>query len=210
MGDRPDTQHDHKQHAPAAARNAASILDVLTGCLPKTGAVLEIASGTGQHAAAFAQALPHIAWQPSDRSENARASIRAWREEAGAENLEAPVNLDVMDREWPKGISRRFDAIVAINLIHVAPWAALKGLLKGSGQLLAPGGFVYLYGPFKQGGEHTAPSNARFDLSLRAQDPEWGVRDIDNVEKVGAEFGLQLERVIEMPANNFSLILRRG
>ncbi|MEM8743271.1 MAG: DUF938 domain-containing protein [Pseudomonadota bacterium] len=209
MGDSQITQHDRRQHAPAAERNAVAILDVLADHLPGTGHVLEIASGTGQHGAAFARALPNVVWHPSDRSPNAHASIRAWRDEAGAENLKAPLDIDVMHGQWWKDIDRRFDALVAINLIHVAPWAATEALLEGAAQLLLPGGFVYLYGPYRRDGEHTAPSNAQFDLSLQAQDPEWGVRDMGEIESVGAKHGLRLEKAVDMPANNFSLILRR-
>lgn len=209
MGESHDTQQDRKQHAPAAERNAAAILEVLTDFLPRAGHVLEIASGTGQHGAGFARALPHIVWHPSDRSPNAHSSIRAWRNEAGAENFRAPLEIDVLRAGWWDKIDRRFDALVAINLIHVAPWAATQALLEGAARLLDPGGFLFLYGPYRRDGEHTAPSNAQFDTSLRAQDPEWGVRDMDEIERAAEEQGLRLERAVEMPANNFSLILRR-
>ncbi len=210
MGEGPDTQHRLKQHAPAAERNAAPILDVLRQCLPGTGKVLEIASGSGQHACHFARALPQIVWQPSDRDAGARASIHAWRDDAGLENLQAPLDVDVMDPGWSGALDRQFDAVVAINLIHVAPWLLVDGLLGGAARLLVPGGLVYLYGPYKRDGAHTAPSNARFEDWLHAQDPEWGVRDMADIEQVGAKHGLRLERVIDMPANNFSLILKRA
>ncbi len=209
MGDGPNTQHIHKQHAPAAERNAAPILDVLKHCLPEKGTVLEIASGTGQHAELFARALPQIVWQPSDRHAGARASIQAWRADARLENFRAPLDIDVMRPGWSDGFDRKFDAVIAINLIHVAPWALVGGLLEGAAQLLVPGGVVYLYGPYKRDGAHTAPSNAQFENWLHAQDPEWGVRDLADIERVGAMHGLRLESVIDMPANNFSLILRR-
>ena len=153
--------------------------------------------------------MPNIVWQPSDRNPNARASIRAWRNEAGVENLLAPLDIDVMRANWWGEIDRQYDALVSINLIHVAPWVAMEGLLEGASQLLLPKGLVYLYGPYKRDGEHTAPSNAQFDMSLKAQDPEWGVRDMGEVEKAAADCGLRLEKVVAMPANNFSLILRR-
>ena len=210
MGEGPDTQHRQKQHAPAAERNAAPILDVLRQRLPVAGKVLEIASGSGQHACHFARALPQIVWQPSDRDAGARASIHAWRDDAGLENLQAPLDVDVMDPGWSDALDRQFDAVVAINLIHVAPWPLVDGLLGGAAHLLVPGGLVYLYGPYKRDGVHTAPSNARFEDWLHAQDPEWGVRDMADIGQVGAKHGLRLERAIDMPANNFSLILKRA
>lgn len=209
MGEGPDRQHRQKQYAPAAERNAAPILDVLRRYFPDTGTVLEIASGSGQHACHFAGALPQIVWQPSDRDANARASIHAWREDAGLENLRAPLDLDVMDPGWSGALDRQFDAVIAINLIHVAPWPLVEALLGGAADLLVPGGLVYLYGPYKRDGAHTAPSNVQFEGWLHAQDPDWGVRDMADVERAGAKRGLRLEHVIDMPANNFSLLMRR-
>ena len=209
MGQDANTHSDPKRRAPAAERNIAPILDVLKDRLPTSGVVLEIASGTGQHAAAFACAFPNIDWCPSDRAADARSSIAAWRMDAGASNLRTPLDIDVLRRGWFDEVEGPFDAVIAINLVHVAPWSAAEGLLKGASELLAPRGMVYLYGPYRRDGEHTAESNVRFESWLHAQDPEWGVRDVQEIERAGTVCGLKLEDAIEMPANNFSLILRK-
>jgi len=193
---------DPKQHAPAAARNRAPIREVLARVLPARGTVLEIASGSGEHAVAFAAAFPDLAWQPSDPSSAARASIAAWRAEAQLANLRAPIELDASAAAWPIDAA---DAIVCINMIHIAPWQAALGLLAGAARVLPPGGLLYLYGPYRHAGE-IAPSNAAFDDSLRARDPRWGVRDVDDL--VAAARGLTLHETIAMPANNHSLVFR--
>lgn len=198
------------QSAPAAERNLAPILAVLMDALPKSGTMLEIASGTGQHAAAFAKAFPRLTWQPSDPASQARASIAAWREKAQATNLLPPLNLDTMRADWEHTVAGPPAAILCINMIHIAPWAACTGLMRGAGCLLPDGGLLYLYGPFRREGVRTAPSNAAFDRALRAEDPEWGVRDLEAVTDLAAAAGLRLERSIEMPANNLSVIFRRG
>ncbi len=208
---------DQPLHAPAAARNRDPILAVLRRVLPTRGNVLEIASGTGQHAAAFAAALPDLVWQPSDPDPEARASIAAWRtrmdsEEAppGPANLRRPLDLNVLRPDWEAAISEAPAAILCINMIHIAPWAACEGLIRGAGALLGPGGLLCLYGPYRREGRHTAPSNDAFDRSLRARDPDWGVRDLEAVAACAAERGLVLEETVAMPANNLSLILRRA
>ena len=213
MADKPQilvTPAETARRAPAADRNTAAILQTLNMHLPASGQALELASGTGQHAAAFAQEFPGIIWTPSDPSEEARLSIAAWVEQAGLENLNAPRNLDVMNKHWPQAAGGPFDILVAINLVHISPWAACKGLLRGAGALLESKGMLFLYGPYKRAGAHTAESNVRFEEWLHGQDPAWGVRDIDDVERAAAAHELDLDAVIEMPANNFSLIFRKS
>ena len=190
--------------SPAAARNREPILQVLRERLPMPGEVLEIASGSGEHAAWFAAALPSLDWRPSDRDAAALDSIRAYRDIAGLPNLLEPVRLDASEPEgWPVV---RADAIVCINMIHISPWSAAEGLMTGAGRLLASGGLLYLYGPFREAGRHTAPSNAAFDESLRGRDPAWGVRDMGEVAALAEANGLPLQARVAMPANNFSLV----
>ncbi|MDR3097682.1 MAG: DUF938 domain-containing protein [Paraburkholderia sp.] len=205
MNDSED-QAIHRLTAPAAARNAAPILEVLRGALPARGMVLEIASGTGQHAVHFAAALPGIAWQPSDADPRARSSIAAWQVHAGLANLREPLDLDVRREPWPVGA---VDAIVCINMIHIAPWEAAVALMKGAGARIAAGGALVLYGPYRRGGAHTAPSNETFDADLRARDPSWGVRELEAVEALAQTEGFVCEAVVPMPANNFSVVFRR-
>ena len=188
----------------APERNKQPILEVLTRVLPATGTLLELASGTGQHAAHFAQHLPGWSIQPSDLEPENLASIEAYRLEAGLANLRSPVRLDVADESWPAA-----SAIFNANLIHIAPWQAALDLMRGAGRLLAPGQRLIVYGPFKLGGAHTAPSNQSFDDSLRARDPSWGVRDLEAVVAVAASHGLELSERVEMPANNQTLIFTR-
>jgi SAM-dependent methyltransferase len=202
-----DPQDSQRLTAPAAARNAAPILDVLRGALPERGTVLEIASGTGQHAAHFAAALPGIDWQPSDADARARASVAAWRAHTGLANLREPLDLDVCREPWPVG---SVDAVVCINMIHIAPWEAAVALMKGAGARIAAGGVLVLYGPYRRGGAHTAPSNEAFDADLRARDPSWGVRDLEAVEALAQAEGFICEAVVPMPANNFSVVFRKG
>lgn len=196
-----------KQNAPAALRNRDPILEVLQRVMPASGRVLEIASGTGQHAIHFAEGLSGITWQPSDPDLLARESIAAWIRDADLPNVEAPVELNAMDDVWPV---ERADAVVCINMIHIAPWAAAQGLLRGAGRVLPRAGLLFLYGPYRVGGTHTAESNARFDASLRMRDPDWGVRDIEELEAEAAPHGLSLVETVQMPANNLSLIFRKS
>lgn len=195
--------------APAADRNRDAILAVLQRVLPSSGTVLEVASGTGQHVAAFASAFPSLRWQPSDPDAEARASIAAWRGDAGVANLDAPLTIDVTQPNWEDGLPEAIAAIVCINLLHIAPWGACEGLMRGAAAALPDGAPLYLYGPYKRGGHHTAPSNAAFDQSLRAQNPAWGVRDLDEVSAAAAAHGLRRDDVVEMPANNLSVVFRR-
>jgi hypothetical protein len=191
---------------PATQRNRDPILAVLRHVLPPSGLVLEIASGSGEHAAYFAARLPGIVWQPSDREPALIASIAAHAAASGAPNIRPPVTLDVSDRAWPVAEA---DAAVAINMIHVAPWDDCLAMLDGAARLLAAGSPLFLYGPFRRGGRHTAPSNQAFDRSLRAQDARWGVRDLDAVAEAAEARGLALDEVVEMPANNLGVVFRR-
>jgi cyclopropane fatty-acyl-phospholipid synthase-like methyltransferase len=194
--------------SPATARNRAPILAVLQRVLPAEGRVLEIASGAGEHAMFIARAMPALTWQPSDPDPEARASIGAWIAEERLSNVLAPRAIDARDRQWDaEGL---YDAIVAINMIHISPWEATLGLIAGAGRLLPAGGVLYTYGPYMRGGRHTAASNAAFDASLKARDPSWGVRDVGDIESAAAMQGLTLEEIVEMPANNLSLVFRRN
>ena len=199
-----------KQHAPATQRNREAILAVLRRVLPPRGTVLEIASGTGEHAAFFAPALPEHVWVPSDPLPELRASIEACRAESGAANLRPVRNIDATALDWGVGdIAADLAAIVNINMIHISPWQACEGLMRGAGALLPGGGILLMYGPYRRDGVHTAPSNERFDASLRAQDPRWGVRDLEAVVGEAARHGLSLSEVVQMPANNLSVIFVR-
>jgi Protein of unknown function (DUF938) len=204
------TSADVRQDAPAALRNAGPILDVLGRHLPSAGTILEIGSGSGQHVIAFAAAHPELIWLPSDRDPAARASIAAWTTLRNLANVRAPLDLDVVTERWTRAFSRPLQGLVCINLLHVAPWAACTGLMTGAAALLEPEAPLYLYGPFQQGGRHTAPSNAQFDRYLRAYDPTWGVRDLDAVAECAAHHGLDVVDVVPMPANNLSVVLRRS
>jgi hypothetical protein len=194
------------QRAPAVARNRDPILAVLRHVLPARGLVLEIASGTGEHAVHFAAALPDIIWQPTDQDGMALRSIAAWRTSANLPNVLPPLELDVTSPAWP---ADQADAVVCINMIHVSPWRATEGLMAGAARMLATGGVLYLYGPFMEGGRHNAPSNEAFDASLRARDPDWGVRDLDDVCSLAAQHGLDFAERVAMPANNLSVVLAR-
>ncbi|MNU40734.1 hypothetical protein D3C71_294560 [compost metagenome] len=194
--------------SPASLRNAEPILHLLRAHLPKSGRVLEIASGSGQHAVFFSGALPGLDWTPSDPSADARASIAAWAAEVGTERLQAPLALDCQDEAtWPEA---QFDAVVCINMVHISPWAATEGLMKLAERALPrPGGLLYLYGPYREPEVPLAPSNEAFDISLKARDPAWGLRDRDAVTALAKSHGLTLTLRTDMPANNISLIFRR-
>lgn len=197
---------DARRSAPHVARNAAPIAEVLRGVLPESGLVLEVASGTGEHALHFARAFPRLFWQPSDPEPAALRSIGAWRAKAGLPNLLPAVSLDACASEWPVEAA---DAILCINMIHISPWAATAGLMRGAGRLLAPGAPLCLYGPYRRAGVEIAPSNEAFDASLRARDPEWGLRDLEDVVAEAEGRGLRLDTVVPMPANNVSVVLRK-
>jgi SAM-dependent methyltransferase len=189
------------------ARNRAPILDVLKRVLPSAGLVVEVASGSGEHAVYFASGLPTVSWQPTDTDAAALASIAAHRAAAAAANLLAPLRLDTTSEQWPVAHAQ---AVVCNNMIHIAPWAVTEGLMRGSGRILPAGGVLYLYGPYRIDGRHTAPSNQDFDTWLRAQDAAWGVRDLADVTELAARCGFALAETVPMPANNLSVIFRRG
>lgn len=193
--------------SPAAVRNTGPILTILRAHLPARGRVLEIAAGSGQHALAFSTALPGLDWTPSDPGAEARASIAAWRAAQGPSNLAPPLALDALDpTTWPAG---PFDALVCINMIHISPWAATQGLMTLAGRALAPGGLLYLYGPYREAGVETAPSNLAFDADLKRRDPAWGLRDVADVAALAQDHGLARTLRVAMPANNLSLLFRR-
>ena len=195
-----------KWTTPSAERNKGPILEVLARVLPRRGLVLEIASGTGQHVVHFANALPDLTWQPSDPDQELRHSIALRVTEEHRDNIERPIDLDVTRLPWPLQTA---DAVVAINMIHVAPWSATLALFEGAKALLSPGQVLFLYGPYRRDGRHTSPSNAQFDLDLRARNPEWGLRDLEAVSDVAAAAGFDLAEIVGMPANNFSLVFKR-
>jgi len=197
---------NRRRYHPSAERNRGPILAVLQRVLPPAGTVLEIASGTGQHVVHFAAALPQLTFQPSDPDPASRASVAGWIAETGVANVLAPLDIDVRLADWG---AEAADAVVCVNMIHIAPWACTEGLIAGAARLLPANGPLVLYGPFKRHGAHTAPSNEAFDASLRAQDPEWGIRDLEDVEALGEVYGFALDEVVEMPANNLIVVLRK-
>jgi len=203
---RGEKQADGKWFTSSAERNKDPILAVLARVLPKRGIVLEIASGTGQHVLHFAKALPGLTWQPSDPDPELRASTALRVKEQQLANVNRPIDLDVSRLPWP---SQTADAVVCINMIHVAPWSATLALLEGAKALLPAQRVLFLYGPYRRFGQHTSKSNEQFDSDLRAQDPEWGLRDLEAVSEAAASSGFVLAEVVEMPANNFSLIFKR-
>lgn len=195
-----------KRQAPAAARNRQPILDVLTPRLPARGLVLEIASGSGEHIVHFAEALPDLVFQPSDPSPEARASIDDWAQSLALGNVRPALALDAAGDLWPL---ERADAVLCCNMIHIAPWEAAVGLIAGASRILPKDGSLYLYGPYRRGGRHTAPSNEAFDLDLRRRNPAWGVRDLEAVASLAEAQGFGLPEIIDMPANNLSLVFKR-
>lgn len=195
-----------KRHAPATARNRDAIADVLRAHLPARGTVLEVASGSGEHVVHFARVFAALQWLPSDADPVARESIAAWCEAAGLGNVARPLALDAAALEWPVAAA---DAVLCINMVHISPWAATLGLMRGAGRLLPDGGLLYVYGPYFQQDVVTAPSNLAFDESLRARNPAWGLRQVDAVVQAARAQGLSLTQTIAMPANNLSLIFRR-
>lgn len=198
-----------KQHAPATARNREPIRGVLAGVLPREGSVLEVGAGTGEHAVFFAGAFPHLIWQPTDADPDSLASIAAYAAEAQLPNLRPPIFLDACCPPWPGLGDQPFDAVVSINMVHIAPWRACEGLMEGAGRTLRPSGLLLLYGPFRIDGRHTAASNAAFDQSLKAMNSEFGVRDVTEVVAAAAAHGLALAERVAMPANNLMLLFTR-
>lgn len=194
-----------RRHAPATLRNRDAIVEQLATLLPVSGKVLEIASGTGEHVAAFAARFPALHWQPSDPDPGALASIAAWND--GIVNVATPIAIDATDPGWPVG---RVDALVCINMIHIAPWDATLGLMTGAATILNGQAPLILYGPFLRGDVATAPSNVAFDASLKSRDARWGLRTVQDVRAAAAARGLAFDRLIDMPANNAMLVFRRG
>ena len=199
-------EEDARRYAPSVARNKDVIAAVLARYLPASGLVLEIASGSGEHAVHFASSFPALVFQPTDPSEEALASIAAWRQEAALPNMRAPLALDVTAAPWPINYA---DAVTCINMIHIAPWEATLGLMAGAARIIPSDGLLFLYGPYKRAGQHTAPSNAEFDASLRERDARWGVRDLETVAAEATAMGFAAPMIEAMPANNLSLIFRR-
>lgn len=205
---------DSRKHAPATERNRQPILEVLQQVLPKTGTVLEIASGTGEHATFFAPRLRHLDWLPSEPDPDSRSSVSAWVKALPSDNLMDPLALDVSQQPWPVEdeafkLAQPITAIVNINMLHISAWKMCQHLMVGAQRVLPPGGVLYLYGPFKQKGQQTAPSNQAFDDMLRDRNPSWGIRDLEAVSQVAQEHALVLTEVVPMPANNFSVVFRR-
>lgn len=201
------TNADAKRYAPATLRNRAAITAVLRELLPAQGTVLEIASGSGEHVVHFAGQFPDLNWQPSDPDPAALASIDAWAADSGLTNIAPPVALDASARQWPV---KAVDAILCINMVHISPWSATKGLMAGASQHLLASAPLYIYGPFRRAGTPTAPSNEAFDESLHSRNPDWGLRDLETVTELAQQSGFALETVLEMPANNLSLIFRKS
>lgn len=196
-----------KRFAPATQRNREAITDVLREWLPAAGLVLEVASGTGEHVVHFAAAFPHLIWQPTDFDHAGLASIAAWAAESGCPNILPPRQLDASAADWPV---TRADAILCINMVHIAPWEASEGLFAGAARLLAPGALLYLYGPYRAAGVPTAESNEAFDASLKARNPAWGLRSVEQMHALAARTGFEPAGLVQMPANNISLFYKRS
>jgi SAM-dependent methyltransferase len=201
---------DGRRYAPSTARNREPIRDVLAAQGLTAGDVLEIASGTGEHGGFLTEAFPELRWTYSDIDAEGRASQQAWRNAAGHDRLSGPLVIDASSDDWGAVEGKAWDMIVSVNMVHISPFAATEGLLRGAGRLLKPGGHLFLYGPYARKGE-IAPSNAAFSASLQSRDPEWGVRDLDlDLVPLAATSGLRLETVVQMPANNLSVLFRRS
>ena len=197
---------DHRQYAPATVRNRDFILDVLRDVLPTTGIILEIASGSGEHVVHFARNFPSLAFQPSDPEPDALRSIAAWVKAAQVTNVRAPIVLDASQSPWPIASA---EGIICINMVHISPWDAALGLIRGAAAILPPGSPFYLYGPYKREGFATTPSNQAFDRSLRDRNPTWGLRDLEAVTAVAQSVGFSVPTITEMPANNLSVVFHR-
>jgi SAM-dependent methyltransferase len=197
---------DGRLVSPSAERNKGPIAEILMRVLPAQGEVLEVSSGTGQHVRHFAQALPHIRWQPTERDPDSLKSIASWLGQPPPPNVNPPLGLDVYDASWP---AHDVAGVVCINMIHIAAPSAAEALMRGAGDVIAPGGILFLYGPYRRQGRHTSPSNEVFDARLKARDPEWGVRNLEDVVHLASIVGLELEQTHDMPANNLALVFRK-
>ena len=202
-----NASRDGRLASPSAERNRGVIAGVLSQVLPQSGLVLEVGSGTGQHAVHFARLMPHLTWQPTEQDEDCLRSISAWAAVEPLTNVRQPLYLDVTDTRWPIEVA---DAIICINMIHISPWSTTQALLRGAKHILPPAGLLCLYGPFRVAGEHTAASNRAFDAQLRAMNSEWGVRDLDAVSTEARAYNIELARTFEMPANNLIAIYRKS
>lgn len=201
------TAPDARRFAPATQRNREPLLAVLRRVLPAAGTVLEVASGSGEHAVYFAAEFPSLTWQPSDPDPAALASIAAWTAHAGVANVLPPLVLDAAADPWPAVVA---DAVLCVNMVHIAPWEACEGLLRGAARALPAGGALVMYGPYRVNGAHTAPSNAAFDADLRARDARWGVRDLEAVVEAARVQGFAHVETVAMPANNLTVVYRRA
>ncbi|MFC4346777.1 DUF938 domain-containing protein [Kordiimonas lipolytica] len=209
-GKHEDAASDARLHAPATARNRDVILDVLKAHLPETGSLLEIAAGTGEHAAHIAPQFPNLHWQPTDIDPRHLDSIDAWREHVGRGNILRARHFNLLEGDWPiDHLPEPLIAVMAANLIHISPWEVSEALVSGAGQVLDTGGTLYLYGPYKREGAHTSESNEAFDTSLKERDPSWGVRDMEAVVELARDAGFGAPDIIPMPANNFSLVFKK-
>ena len=202
-----DASIDGRLWSPSAERNRQPIAEVLSRVLPQSGLVLEVGSGTGQHAVHFARVMPHLTWQPSEQDADCLRSISAWASIEDQLNMRPPLSLDINAEQWPIEAT---DAVVSINLIHIAPWSATHALLRGASSILPASGLLCLYGPYRVGGKHTSASNRAFDAQLRAVNPGWGVRDLDEVSDGASAVDLEFVRTFEMPANNLLVVFRKG
>jgi hypothetical protein len=196
-----------RRSAPAALRNREAIAEVLSEWLPDRGLALEIASGTGEHAVFFAERFPQLEWQPSDVHPDALGSIEAWRQEKGLANVRSPVVLDASAADWPITSA---DAVLSINMVHISPWASALGLIDGAARLLPSGGPLMLYGPWLKNDIETAASNLAFDADLKARDPQWGLRRVEDFAREAQKHGFALEQTRGMPANNLMLLFRKN
>ena len=196
-----------KFSSPSALRNRGLIFDLLRDVLPESGTVLEIASGSGEHIIHFAARLPGLVWQPSDPSPRTRASIQEWVKTEAVANVLPPLDIDTSTETWP--IARADAMIIAINMVHISPWAATQGLMKGAGTLLPTGGTLILYGPYRRAGEPFVESNVKFDADLRSRNPAWGIRFLEDVVSLAKQFGLAMTEVVQMPANNLGVVFKR-
>jgi hypothetical protein len=197
---------DGRIFSPSAERNKGPIAEILMRVLPAQGEVLEVSSGTGQHVLHFAQAMPHIHWRPTERDADSLKSIASWLVLIPAPNVSAPLRLDVYDTIWP---AHDVAAVVCINMIHIAPLSAAEALLRGAGNVIASGGILFLYGPYLRQGRHTSLSNKAFDERLKAGNPRWGVRNLEDVVHLASTVGLELEQTHDMPANNLAIVFRK-
>ena len=201
-----DVLTDGRIVSPSAERNKGPITEILRRVLPGQGDVLEVSSGSGQHVLHFAQAMPDIRWQPTEQDADCLRSIAGWLAQTTPPNVNAPIYLDVHDEIWPV---HEVAAVVCLNMIHIAPPSATEALLRGAGNVIARGGILFLYGPFRQKGRHASASNEAFDALLKAENPEWGVRNVEDVAHLAARVGLDLEQTHDMPSNNLAVIFRK-